>query len=38
MRYRPFSVYFGLFCTLLGLAAAITLQRRREKDGADLIG
>lgn len=38
MRYRPFSVYFGLFLTVLGLAAAITLQRRREKDGADLIG
>jgi hypothetical protein len=33
MLYRPFSVYFGLFCTLLGLAAAIALQRRREEDG-----
>jgi hypothetical protein len=38
MRYRPFSVYFGLFLTLLGLAAAIALGCRRERDGADVIG
>jgi len=38
MTYRPFSVYFGLFCTLFGLAAAIVLQRKREADGPDLIG
>ena len=29
MRYRPFSVYFGLLLTLLGLGAAVLLQRRR---------
>lgn len=34
MKYRPFSVYFGLFCTLLGLGAAIFLQRRGEPDAA----
>jgi uncharacterized membrane protein YfhO len=33
MKYRPFSVYFGLFCTLAGLAVAVFLQRRNE-DGA----
>jgi hypothetical protein len=37
MRYRPFSVFFGLFCTVLGLAAAVLLQRRRERDGADVM-
>jgi hypothetical protein len=30
MRYRPFSVYFGLVCLLLGLSAAVFLQRRKE--------
>ncbi|HKE25632.1 MAG TPA: YfhO family protein [Bryobacteraceae bacterium] len=38
MTYRPFSVYFGLFCTLLGVAVAIILQRKREEDAADVIG
>lgn len=38
MTYRPFSVYFGLFCTLVGFAAAIVLQRKREDDGAGVIG
>jgi len=38
MKYRPFSVYFGLFCTLLGFGAAVALQRRREPDAADLCG
>jgi hypothetical protein len=38
MRYRPFSVYFGFACTLLGLAAAVVLHRRRETDGADTLG
>ena len=38
MSYRPFSVYFGLVCTVLGLCAAIVLQRRREDNGADVIG
>jgi uncharacterized membrane protein YfhO len=38
MTYRPFSVYFGLFCTLVGLAVAVVLQRKREEDGADVIG
>ncbi|MGO9008461.1 MAG: YfhO family protein [Bryobacteraceae bacterium] len=38
MRYRPFSVYFGFACTLLGLAAAIVLHRRRETDGVDTLG
>jgi hypothetical protein len=38
MTYRPFSVYFGLFCTLLGVAVAIILQRQREEDAADVIG
>jgi len=37
MRYRPFSVYFGFVCTLLGLAAAFALHRRREPDGVDLL-
>jgi uncharacterized membrane protein YfhO len=37
MKYRPFSVYFGFLCTLLGLAGAIVLQRRPEKDGPDLL-
>ena len=35
MRYRPFSVYFGFALTLLGLAAAVVIGRRRELDGAD---
>lgn len=38
MTYRPFSVYCGLLCTVLGVGAAIVLQRREEKDGADLLG
>jgi hypothetical protein len=38
MRYRPFSVYFGFALTLLGLAAAVVLHRRREPDGADMLG
>ena len=38
MRYRPFSVYFGFALTLLGLAAAVVLHRRRETDGADTLG
>jgi len=33
MKYRPFSVYFGFLCTLVGLAGAIVLQKRPEKDG-----
>ncbi len=37
MIYRPFSVYFGLVLTLLGLAAALVLQRRREQDGVDVL-
>jgi Bacterial membrane protein YfhO len=37
MSYRPFSVYFGLLCTLLGLGAAVVLQRRKEEDGADVM-
>jgi len=37
MRYRPSSVYFGFACTLLGLGAAVILQRRRESDGEDLL-
>jgi hypothetical protein len=37
MRYRPLSVYFGFALTLLGLAAAVALHRRREADGADLF-
>ena len=37
MRYLPFSVYFGLTCTFLGLAGAVVLQRRREKAGADCL-
>jgi hypothetical protein len=37
MRYRPFSVYFGFALTLLGLAAAVVLQRRREPDRADYL-
>ena len=31
MRYRPLSVYFGLALTILGLLAAVVLQRRPEK-------
>jgi hypothetical protein len=38
MRYRPFSVYFGFVCSLLGLAAAIVLQRRPEADGPNVLG
>ena len=38
MNYRPFVVYFGLFWTVLGLAVVIVLHRRREDDGADVIG
>lgn len=30
MRYRPFSVYFGTACLLLGLGAAVVLHRRTE--------
>jgi uncharacterized membrane protein YfhO len=37
MRYRPLSVYFGFALTLLGLAAAVALHKRREADGADLF-
>jgi hypothetical protein len=37
MNYRPFSVYFGFLCTLAGLAGAILLQRRHERDGSDLL-
>lgn len=37
MRYRPFLVYFGFLCTLIGLAGAVVLQRRREPDGSDLL-
>src|SRR6185437_3055286 len=29
MKYRPMSVYLGLFCTLLGFGLAAVLQRRR---------
>ena len=32
MRYRPFTVYFGLVCLLSGLAATVALQRRKEAD------
>ena len=38
MRYRPLSVYFGFALTLLGLAAAVVLHKRRETDGADTLG
>jgi len=38
MRYRPFSVYFGFALTLVGLAAAVAIGRRRELDGADAFG
>ena len=38
MRYRPFSVYFGFAFTLVGLVAAVVMQRRRETDGADALG
>jgi hypothetical protein len=38
MRYRPLSVYFGFVCTLLGLGAAVVLHRRKEAEGADLLG
>jgi hypothetical protein len=38
MKYRPGSVYFGLFCLILGLAGAVVLQRRPEPDGLDLTG
>jgi hypothetical protein len=37
MTYRPFSVYFGLFLTVVGLAVAVVLQRRREADGVDTL-
>ena len=30
MRYRPFSVYFGFACLLVGLGAAVVLHRRQE--------
>jgi len=33
MKYRPMSVYLGLFCTLLGFGLAAVLQRRREPAG-----
>ncbi len=29
MRYRPFTVYFGFACLLLGLGVAVVLQRRK---------
>lgn len=32
MKYRPFTVNFGFACLLLGLGAAVLLQRRREED------
>jgi hypothetical protein len=32
MRYRPLTVYFGFACLLLGLGAAVVLQRRPEKN------
>jgi hypothetical protein len=38
MNYRPGSVYFGLVCTILGLAGAVLLQRRREGDDAEYAG
>ena len=38
MRYRPLSVYFGFALTLVGLAAAVVLHRRRETDGEDTLG
>jgi len=38
MSYRPLSVYLGLVLTLVGLAVAIVLQRRREEDGVDVLG
>jgi hypothetical protein len=38
MRYRPFTVYFGFAFTLVGLVAAVVMQRRRETDGADALG
>jgi hypothetical protein len=37
MSYRPFSVYFGLFCTMVGLAGAVLLHRRPEKDRVNLL-
>lgn len=37
MNYRPFSVYFGFACTLLGFAGAIVLQRRPEGNGLDVL-
>ena len=37
MNYRPLSVYFGFFLTLLGLAGAIVLQRRSESVGPALL-
>jgi hypothetical protein len=38
MKYRPASVYFGFICTILGLAGAVLLQRRREEDDAEYAG
>ncbi len=32
MKYRPFTVNFGFACLLLGLGAAVILQRRKEQD------
>jgi len=37
MRYQPFTVRFGLVLTVLGFAAAVVLQKRREQDGADYL-
>ena len=37
MQYRPFSVYIGFVCTLLGLTVAMVLQGRPESDGADVM-
>lgn len=37
MRYRPATVYLGLFCTILGLFLALILQSRNESDGPDCV-
>ena len=37
LQYRPFPVYFGFVCTLLGLAAAVFLQQRPEADAVDVM-
>jgi hypothetical protein len=38
MVYRPFSVYFGLVLTVIGLGTAVMLQRRREGHALDVLG